>query len=199
MAFVSRILLLNAFVHCAVAQAGMEDLMKNMDPAQMKEMMAGMGGGGGGMPPGMGGMPGMGGGMPGMGGGPPQGPPPPPRKEIAVKTARKFMKEVISTLSAEKVQKEIEAATAAAKDKGPQAAMQAMGPIVEKAVSGLVEKYKFEAGFGQAMNSVHEAQKRKNDLALQKALNKFNQLVGMDKIPFPAEEGLAPRDRNEEL
>merc|ERR1712129_629454 len=99
------------------------------------------------------------GGMGGMGGQEP--PKEPPQKQIGVKTARKFMKEVISAVSAEKIQKELETAHAAKEGAGgPKEAMQTIGPIVEKAVAGLVEKYKFEAGFGQAVMSVHEAQKR---------------------------------------
>jgi len=180
----------------------MQEMMK--DPAKVQEMMKMMGGGeratgmmppgmggpgGGMMPPGMGGpgggmggpggMPGMGGmgGMGGPGGGAP--PKPPPTKQIGIKTARKFMKEVISTLSAEKAKKELDEASVDKSD--PQKLFQKIGPIVEKFVGGLTEKYKFEAGFGQAMQSVHDAQKRKDDSAVKAMLDTFQNIIGMAK------------------
>ena len=56
---------------------------------------------------------------------------------------------------------------------------QKIGPLVEKFVSGLTEKYKFEAGFGQAMQSVHEAQKKDDDPVVKAMLDTFQNIIGM--------------------
>lgn len=130
------------------------------------------------MPPGMG----------GPGGAPP---PRPPKKQIGVKTARKFMKEINHVLSQESVKKAIDDAKASAKAsskasaqasrEGAEAMMKAVGPIVEKAVASMVEKYKFDGGFGQAMESVQDALKRKDDPKIKAALEKFSTIMGPDK------------------
>merc|ERR1712129_120147 len=119
----------------------------------------------------------------------------PPRKQIGIKTARRFMEEVISALSQEEAKKQLDNASA---DKAvrsyPQKLFQKAGPIVEKLVAGLTEKYEFHEGFGQAMQSVHEAQKRKDDPAVKTLLETFQKLISMQE---PAEDRKEGKSRDD--
>eukprot|EP00747_Dinoflagellata_sp_TGD_P098671 gnl/TRDRNA2_/TRDRNA2_167522_c0_seq15.p1 gnl/TRDRNA2_/TRDRNA2_167522_c0~~gnl/TRDRNA2_/TRDRNA2_167522_c0_seq15.p1 ORF type:complete len:299 (+),score=75.00 gnl/TRDRNA2_/TRDRNA2_167522_c0_seq15:29-898(+) len=112
-------------------------------------------------------MDGMMGGM-GKGKGKGGGPKPEP-KQIAVKTARKVMKEFRSVLTSEKALAEYDEARKAAPGEpaedpgvpGPsKAAMDAILPIVHKLTKGISEKYGFTGGFDEAMASVDAAGRR---------------------------------------
>lgn len=93
-----------------------------------------------------------------------------PQSKISIKMARKFMKDVIETLTTPGSAKEIDAANLSA----------AKAKIIEKLVIALMEKYKFKGGLAQAIQSVEEAGKRKGDPNVKTALDIFYKLAGVD-------------------
>ncbi|CAE8637589.1 unnamed protein product [Polarella glacialis] len=157
----------------------MAEVMEGLDDSKREEMMAmmgmgsGMGGGMGGMP-GMGGMGGMEDMMGGMGGGMGGPPKPPPHPQIGVKTARKFMKEVLATLqpASEELAKAREGT-----EPGSQEMMEVVGPIMDRVLSSVVEKYKFQRGFSEGMASVQEAGKRKDCPKIKAMMHELTVLV----------------------
>eukprot|EP00747_Dinoflagellata_sp_TGD_P098669 gnl/TRDRNA2_/TRDRNA2_167522_c0_seq13.p1 gnl/TRDRNA2_/TRDRNA2_167522_c0~~gnl/TRDRNA2_/TRDRNA2_167522_c0_seq13.p1 ORF type:complete len:286 (+),score=69.41 gnl/TRDRNA2_/TRDRNA2_167522_c0_seq13:29-859(+) len=129
-------------------------------------------------------MDGMMGGM-GKGKGKGGGPKPEP-KQIAVKTARKVMKEFRSVLTSEKALAEYDEARKAAPGEpaedpgvpGPsKAAMDAILPIVHKLTKGISEKYGFTGGFDEAMASVDAASRRKGDKKIRDALDDIAEAI----------------------
>mmetsp|Transcript_46033 Transcript_46033/g.81673 ORF Transcript_46033/g.81673 Transcript_46033/m.81673 type:complete len:149 (+) Transcript_46033:44-490(+) len=106
-----------------------------------------------------------------------QGKPKVPPKQIGVKTARKFMKEVLANLLEPAAKEALEEAKTAAAEKGA-AFLTPISPVFETIMSGLVEQYKFQGGFPQAMDSVRAAQRRKGDKDIQESMNQFLVLCG---------------------
>jgi len=202
MAVISHCLLLVPLLHWAVAQMGetppsmeemkeMEEKMKSpqmqefmkdpakkkeieemmryyySDPAEKQEQMQQMGGAGSQQPPF-------------------------PRKQIGIKTARKVMKDVIATLSTENAKKKLDKASA--DESNPQIMLQKVGLRAEKLLKGVFEKYGFEGGLMQAMDSVNEAQARKGDATVKAALEELNMLMGLGHLAKPAEAQATPEE-----
>jgi hypothetical protein len=124
----------------------------------------------------------------------------PTAKEIDSKSARKFMKEVLTTLSTKGTKKKLDEAFGAAYSSGSLAVMMRVGPVMEKALAGIVEKYSFEGGLPQALFSVEEARKKSDDPKLNAALDKFHSLTGVKageykyQAPLEADENEGDRD-----
>eukprot|EP00928_Gymnodinium_smaydae_P036909 TRINITY_DN25716_c0_g1_i1.p1 TRINITY_DN25716_c0_g1~~TRINITY_DN25716_c0_g1_i1.p1 ORF type:complete len:349 (-),score=82.88 TRINITY_DN25716_c0_g1_i1:132-1178(-) len=116
-------------------------------------------------------------------------------KQIGVKTARAFMKEILFSVTTEEAAKKISAARAqveprekrarsrdedgeeeAEADLGADDMLRAVGPVVDQLIRGVVLKYDFEGGFREAMDAVNEAMRRKGDPELKAALQQFADL-----------------------
>lgn len=108
-------------------------------------------------------------------------------KQIAVKRARAFMREIRASISEEAAFRAVAQARAEARERAsgyvevlPDQMLQAVGAVVDRLTKGIVLKYDFEGGFEQAIASVGEAAKRKGDTELQSALEAVAALFDPD-------------------
>lgn len=131
-------------------------------------------------------------------------------KQIAVKRARAFMREVMAALTTDDAKIQIEEARAKgaamatppppkelleedseaegnARDSAADDMLMTVGPVVDKLVKGTILKYEFEGGFQQAMSSVSDAMNRKGDKELKASLE------AIAKILAPAKAARVPQ------
>jgi len=111
----------------------------------------------------------------------PQKPPGP--KQIAVKKARAFMKEILDLLSTQEAKEALDIAregmsTSTTNDGGQpwQSLVLAIGPVIDKRTKQVVKHYGFASDFEQAMAAVGEARQRKGDKELTAAMEHLNEI-----------------------
>lgn len=102
--------------------------------------------------------------------------------QIGVKTARKLLKELLTTL--EPVKEELAEARTAVNSQ--EDLMKAVEPILNRASQGLMDKYKFKGGLNEAMASIQEAGSRKGCPIIKEKFEVVVELVTGQKKPDEA-------------
>jgi hypothetical protein len=124
----------------------------------------------------MGGMGGMGG-----GGGPPQPPPPKPFPG-GIKKARTMMKMLRSALTTQKAVAQIKEARGGDGDE-PGKRMATLGPVLEGLTKGVCEKFGFQNGFQEAMQSIAAEGGKAQDEKLRSMVEEVGEAITGDKSP----------------
>jgi hypothetical protein len=120
----------------------------------------------------------------------------PSPKQIGVKTARSFMREIIAALTTADAKAALDAARTEAyasksDDKDWQTLVQTLGPELEKRTQAIVQRYGFATDFEKAMTSVGEAQERKGDKELSSAMQYLHEIFTGEHVEIP-DVGLVP-------
>merc|ERR1740130_298493 len=100
-------------------------------------------------------------------------------KQIGVKTARAFMKEIISALTTTDSREALNKARSKISMGEAfdfQTLVRALGSVIEKRTGPLVRKFGFASDFEQAVASVGDAQERKRDKELTAAMTHLNEI-----------------------
>lgn len=100
-------------------------------------------------------------------------------KQIGVKTARAFMKEIISALTTTDSREALNKARSTISMGEAfdfQTLVRALGPVIERRTGPLVRKFGFASDFEQAVASVGDAQERKRDKELTAAMKHLNEI-----------------------
>lgn len=114
----------------------------------------------------------------------------PPPRQIGVKTARSFMKDIIAALTTTDAALTLDAArstnpASSSDDSYWQTLVRALGPALEKYTKAIVQRYGFASDFEKAMASVGEAQKRKDDRELASAMQHLNEIFTGEHAQMP--------------